>query len=144
MTDVHFAARQWQHRRWTSPSLRALLNPRRREGGLSVCASPLMLQCMSPLMALSGHGSRPTGAAAKGHKRTLRPGVSSSRKHRTTQIGVYNRPSNQCRAVTPWVSKASMTPSKIRATPIAATKKPTMRVMASIPIAPNLSKSLTA
>jgi hypothetical protein len=31
-----------------------------------------------------------------------------------------------------------MTPSKIRAIPIAETKKPTMRVIASIPLAPNL------
>jgi DNA-binding transcriptional LysR family regulator len=51
---------------------------------------------------------------------------------------------NQCKAVTPWVSNASMTPLKISATPIAETKKPTMRVVASIPIAPNLSESLPA
>ena len=50
----------------------------------------------------------------------------------------------QCRAVIPCVSKASMTPSKISATPIAETKNPTIRVIASMPIAPSLLESLLA
>ena len=50
----------------------------------------------------------------------------------------------QSSVVTPIVCKASTTPSKMSATPIAETKKPTIRVDTSIPIAPNRPASLLA
>lgn len=64
---------------------------------------------------------------------------------------IRNTPANrgnlvyvQCSVVIPIVCKASTTPSKISATPIAETKKPTIRVATSIPIAPNRAASLLA
>jgi len=62
----------------------------------------------------------------------------------TPQRSQSHPPSIQCRFVIPCDSSASMTPSKISATPIAETKKPTIRVMASIPIGPNVFESLLA
>jgi len=50
----------------------------------------------------------------------------------------------QCKDVTPCVSNASITPSKIRPTPIAETKNPTMRVAASIPRGPIFRVSFSA
>ena len=50
----------------------------------------------------------------------------------------------QCKDVTPCISKASITPSKMRPTPIAETKNPTMRVVASIPMGPILRVSFSA
>ena len=52
--------------------------------------------------------------------------------------------SSQCSHFRPCVSNASMTPSKMSPTPIAETKKPTIRVAASIPSGPSLRVSASA
>ena len=57
---------------------------------------------------------------------------------------LFGRGAFQCKDETPCASKASITPSKIRPTPIAETKNPTMRVVASMPMGPIFRVSFSA
>ena len=82
--------------------------------------------------------------SAKGQQRTSSAHQSFDDLSERAGMSGSHPPSIQCRFVIPCDSSASMTPSKISATPIADTKKPTMRVIASIPIGPNVFESLLA